>query len=400
VVEYITGRSLLVSYDIDVSLLWRALPGLLVEQFGLPLVLIGALGSVLWLLHRPRSWLLLAMIFLPAVLYAMTYDADFSTRDEIAHLEGHLLPALVVFALWIAQGASSAIRAALRVWARPRWVNGLAALLLVVALAVPLWGGESPTSDMRVQSQSIDLYWREVLSYPLEAEAALTGHWGDLTAFWYFQHGESLRPDLWGIYPPSASRIDDWLAESDRPIYLAGPVLDWNPELAARYDLTPWGILVRIARPGDPPVLPPMTARTETFGQQLQLEGYDSLTLEAGRHQVWLAWHTIAPVRRDLSISVRLHDPGGDLLVQKDGRLASLWYPEGTLPAGQPFLTAMELEVPKDLPPGTVVRIVVYDPETIQPLLTTAGSDVFELGPLLPGGHGSSAPGRALSGSG
>lgn len=382
VVEYITGRSFLMSYGIDLSLLWRPLPGLLVEQFGLPLVLIGALGLVVWLVRRPRSWLLLAALFVPAALYAMTYYAEYSTRDEIVHLEGFLLPALLVFALWIAQGASSAIRAALRVWPRPQWVNGLTALLLVLAFGVHLRGGEAPTSNMRVQSRSIDRYWSEVLSYPLEAEVALTGHWGDLTAFWYFQHGEGLRPDLWGIYPPSVSRIDEWLTESGRPIYLAGPVLDWNPQLATRYDLTPWGVLVRITRPGDPPALPPMTARSEVFGQQLQLEGYDSLSPEAGREQIWLAWQTIAPTRRDLSISVRLHSRGGPLLVQKDGRLASLWYPNGTLPAGQPFLTALELEVPEDLPPGMVVRIVVYDPGTMQPLLTTAGRDVFELGPL------------------
>ena len=70
------------------------------------------------------------------------------------------------------------------------------------------------------------------------------------------------------------------------------------------------------------------------------------------------------------------------MLLQKDGRLASLWYPDGIMPAEQPLLTVFDLELPDNLPPDTVVRIVVYDPKTIVPRLTSEGQDVFELGPL------------------
>lgn len=106
------------------------------------------------------------------------------------------------------------------------------------------------------------------------------------------------------------------------------------------------------------------------------------LSPAAERRQLWLAWHTTAPTPRDLFVSVRLHGPDGTLLLQKDGRLASLWFPETTMPAGQRLLTVFDLEIPDDLPPDAIVRIVVYDPETMQPLLTTTGKDVFEVGPL------------------
>lgn len=398
VVEYITGRSLLNNYDLKVNLLWESLPELLGQQFGWPLMLLGAIGMGVWLWRQPRSWLLLITLFLPAAAYAVTYDADFTERGEIAHLEGHLMPALLVFALWVAQGVNTLQQTSLLILKRVEQASllgaakdlskglsaALIALLLLLVLGLQLWDREIPTAADSQQSDSIRAYWTEVLTYPLEMEAALTGHWGDLTAFWYFQHGEGLRPDLWAIFPPNIPQIESWLNESARPLYLAGPLLDWSAELSQRYNLTPWGILVRIAPQDQPPTFPPMQVRSALFGDQLQLEGYDVVSLAPNRQQLWLTWHTIAPTSRDLSVSVRLHAPDGTMLHQHDGRLASLWYPDGTMPAQQPLLTVFDLELPDNLPPDTVVQIVVYDPQTILPLLTTEGQDLFELGPFQP----------------
>lgn len=219
-----------------------------------------------------------------------------------------------------------------------------------------------------------------MLAYPLEEEAALTGHWGDLTAFWYFQHAEGMRPDLWAIFPPNIPEIEAWINNSGRSLYLAGPLLDWSADLSERYNLTPWGILVRIAPLDDPPLFPAMIARSATFGEQLELKGYYTTSPATGREQLWLAWQTLTPTSRDLSVSVRLHAPDDTMLLQKDGRLASLWFPDGTMPAQQPLLSVFDLALPDDLPPDATVRIVVYDPQTIEPLLTSEGQDVVELG--------------------
>ena len=382
VVEYITGRSLLNNYDIQVSLLWTRLPELLLELFGLPLIMLAVIGMIRWLWRQPRSWLLLATLFLPAAAYAITYDARFAQRNEIAHLEGHLMPALLVLALWVAQGINSMIELLSRLMKRIPASEVLIFLLLLPTVGFQPWVQQVPTEQDANQSRSIRAYWTEVLAYPLESEAALTGHWGDLTAFWYFQHGEGLRPDLWAIFPPNMPQIESWLNESGRALYLAGPLLDWSAELSERYNLTPWGILVRIAPRDNPPTFPPMQARHALFGDQLQLEGYSTSVPAPGRQQLWLAWHTTAPTSRDLSVSVRLHAPDESMLLQKDGRLASLWYPDGIMPAEQPLLTVFDLKLPDNLPPDTVVRIVVYDPKTIVPRLTSEGQDVFELGAL------------------
>lgn len=52
--------------------------------------------------------------------------------------------------------------------------------------------------------------------------------------------------------------------------------------------------------------------------------------------------------------------------------------------AGQRLLTVFDIEPPDSLPPDAVVRIAVYDPHTLQPLLTSEGQDLLELGPLTP----------------
>ncbi len=380
--HYITGREFTESYEVKAGLLWTMLPGLLKEELGIPLVMLGATGAVLWCVRRLRSGVLLATLFVLSAAYATSYSSGFAARSEIVHLKGHLMPAFLVFALWIAQGVSSGIDALSRLLGRARLASGLVTLLLVLAFTIHVSGQEMPTSADRLQSQSIHRYWTEVLAYPLEEASAVIGHWGDLTPFWYFQHGEGIRPDLWAIFPPDVPQIDTWLTRSGRPAYLAGPLLDWNPDLAEKYNLTPWGVLVRVDPRDRQPSLPLMEMQSALFGDRLQLEGYNTLSPDTGRWQLWLAWRTVAPTRRDLSVSVRLHAPDGTQLLQKDGRLASLWYPEGTMPADQQLLTVFDLEPVDELPRGTVVRIVVYDPETMMPLLTGKGLDVFELGPL------------------
>jgi hypothetical protein len=383
--RYITGSDYIGRNSINVRLPFPMLSGLLRGQFGLVLAVLGVIGSVLWLVRRPRSWVLLSSLFLLSAFYALGYYAAFAARGEVVHLEGFLMPAFLVFSLWIARGINYGVSRASKLLRRElghaQMVTGLAMVLLVFALTGHLWANP-PTSLDRARSQSIDEYWTEVLSYPLEQDAAVTAHWGDLTAFWYFQNGEGKRSDLWTISPPNTPEIETWIAGSGKPVYLAGPLLDWSSDLDQRFNLTPWGALVRIDERNHLPPFPSLKARSELFGGQLQLEGYYVERPDTGRWRLGLAWRTVGFVSRDLSISVRLHAPSGALLVQKDGRLASLWYPEDTMPPEQSLLTIVDFDYGGRVLPNAVLRIVVYDPETMRPLLTSDGWDVYELGPL------------------
>ncbi|MBA3533705.1 MAG: DUF2723 domain-containing protein [Ardenticatenales bacterium] len=382
VLGYLTGRSFISGLTPEWWRLPEALPELLVADFGIAIALLGLLGTLFWLWQRPRSFLLLATLFLPSATYGITFVASIAAIGETLDPATYLLPALLVFSLWVAQGLDSLVAPLAAATRRAGVAEGAALALLLLALGSHHWGSELPVRADREKSLAIRRYWSEVLAYPLEPGAALTGHWGDLTAFWYFQHGEERRPDLWAIFPPDIEQIEQWLAKSGRPLYLAGPLLDWGPELAERYSLVPWGILVRIAPPEVPALFPPLTSRQVVFNDQLQLEGYRMEAPGPGQRQLWLAWHTTAPTSRDLSVSLRLHSADGSVLLQKDGRLASLWYPDGTLPAGLPLLTVFDLELPAELPAETVARIVVYDPATSQPLFSAAGDEVVELGPF------------------
>lgn len=382
VLAYLTGRSFVSGLRPDWALLPRALPPLLAADFGLPLSLLGALGALRWLWLRPRSFLLLATLFLPSATYGITFVATIAALGETLDPATYLLPTFLIFALWIGQGAAWGLAGLATVARRPRLVQGIGLLLLVPLLLSHPGATSDPVAADREKSVAIRRYWSEVLAYPLEPGAALTGHWGDLTAFWYFQHGEAQRPDLWALFPPDLEQMERWLDQSGRPLYLAGPLLDWSPELAQRYELTPWGILVRIAPRGEAVRFPPLHGQRVELGGQLDLLGYRSEGIGPQRQQLWLAWRTLAPTARDLSVSVRLHAPDGSVQLQKDGRLASLWYPEGTLPAGQPLLTVFDLDLPAGLPEGSVVRLVVYDPVTLEPLRDAEGAEVIEVGPV------------------
>ncbi len=382
VVHYILDRSYTGNLRVEWGLLPSRLPGVLLSEFGLVVGLLGAGGALLWAWRSPRTFLPLATLFLLSAVYGVRVLAALAGIEETLDPVTVLLPAMLVFALWAGRGVEGLVEGVSRLTRRPAIATGLGAVVLVLALGQQRAGAEVPTAADRVKSEDIRSYWTEVLAYPLEEGAALTGHWGDLTPFWYFQHGEGRRPDLRAIFPPDVQQMESWLAERERPLYLAGPLINWSPELVQRYSLTPWGILVRVAQPGTPVSFPPLQARPARFGGQLQLEGYQVEEIEPGRKQLWLAWRTVAPTSRDLSVSVRLHGPDGASLYQEDGRLASLWYPEGTMPPDQPLLTVFDLDVPGDLPSGVVGRIVVYDPATGQPLLTAEGQDVFELGPF------------------
>jgi hypothetical protein len=384
VLEYITGQSLLGSYGVEWGLLFTRLPALWLELFGAIWVFLGSVGSVVHARRNWRGWLLGAFLFVVAAGYAVTYDAEFQSRNQIAHLEGHLMAALLVFAFWVAQGTDGIFSLVVRRYALPNLVTAGLAIVATLTALLPWRTTELPTHAAQVQSNAIRAYWSEVLAYPLEEGAALTGHWGDLTAFWYFQNGEGRRPDLWAIFPPNLDQVEKWVEESRRPLYLAGPLLDWSPTLSERYDLTPWGILVRIAPKEEPPILPQMTPRLVQFGDQLQLLGYRAETSHTGKLQLWLSWKTLTSTSRDWSVSLRIHSSDGNLLLQEDGRLASLWYPDGTLPPHKDILTVFDVDLPPSLPPDTVAQLVVYDPATVAPLVTPEGHQVVELGVIAP----------------
>ncbi|MCP4409684.1 MAG: hypothetical protein GY807_18445, partial [Gammaproteobacteria bacterium] len=116
--------------------------------------------------------------------------------------------------------------------------------------------------------------WGTTLNHPLELGAGMLAHWGDLTPFWYMQHAEGYRPDLRGIYPPDENIVINWFERGNPDMYIAGPLQGWAAGIEERYQLVPWGRLVRIApRHVDPrSLLPDLPQVVETtFSDTLHL---------------------------------------------------------------------------------------------------------------------------------
>lgn len=85
-----------------ISAWWRLpaeLPGLLGANFGWLTGLIGTVGALTWLRQQPHSFVLL-----PAAADAVTFVAGIAALGEVVEPEPYLLPAMLVFALWVGWG--------------------------------------------------------------------------------------------------------------------------------------------------------------------------------------------------------------------------------------------------------------------------------------------------------
>jgi hypothetical protein len=200
-------------------------------------------------------------------------------------------------------------------------------------------------------------YWTDVLAHPMEPGAGMLAHWGDLTAFWYLQHVEGLRPDLYGLYPPTEATVAEWLA-AGRALYIAGPLQDWAPGVEARYRLLPWGRLVRLApHDADPlallPAMPGVPGEV-LFGDRIRLlkASYDTQTHSGGILPATLAWQTAGSLPADALVSLRLVADDGTIMAQFDDALVSGWLPADSLPSGQVLLSFHRFKLPAGTLPG------------------------------------------------
>lgn len=242
--------------------------------------------------------------------------------------------------------------------------------------------------------------WADALAHPLTSGAAVLAHWGDLTSFWYMQHAEGRRPDLRGLYPPTEEIVASYLAKGG-DLYIAGPLQGWAVGIEDRYQLLPWGRLVRIApKEVDPqsllPVLPyPGEA---TFDGKLRLLGADFApqAVDGQPYGVTLTWQTLAELPPETTISLRLSQ-GDVIAAQWDDTLLSGWFPRPDLPSGQYLLSYVPIPIPPGTLPGQYrLQLVAYTSYK-HPWPLANGTMLFDLGGvelILPpvGTHPAAAP--------
>ncbi|MBN1221518.1 MAG: DUF2723 domain-containing protein [Anaerolineae bacterium] len=363
-----------------------------------PLVLgLSGIGGLALALLRPRIFWPLFLIYIVPIPFVLTYDQG--------EQSAFLLPSFLMLAIFLggiiiliqhlltASLPSLIPSAWLKTNFRPssltaRLIPPLLFLALVPLLFLPQIRYNFNWLE-RKWDWAIYNEWSDALNHPLDPNATLLAHWGDLTSFWYLQHAENRRPDLGGLYPPTEEIVADYFARGGESLFIAGPLQGWATGIEQRYQLIPWGRLVRLApRQVSPetllPDLPQQVEITfspvETGAPQLRLIGLDHQTRAIGGsdYGVTLTWQALADLPPETTVSLRL-SRGNSIITQLDDTLLSGWFPRDTLPAGQHVLSYAPLPVPLGTLPGNYrLQLVVYTHEK-QPWTTSEGSIVLDL---------------------
>jgi hypothetical protein len=136
------------------------------------------------------------------------------------------------------------------------------------------------------------------------------------------------------------------------------------------YRIETWELLSTGTRFGLPAINTPVG---ETFGGALRLEAAN-VSAQEGRVYIALRWALVAAMDVDYKASLRLVAADGSLVAQKDRFLRHNWHQGTHL---WPPETVNEYYVLPRVSPGEYeVRTVVYDPDTLAPLVTDAGAEV------------------------
>lgn len=337
-------------------------------------ILISALAGIIMSARKRQNllmWSLFALVTFSVVAFQYVYTALSNISDWEPYFAKFFLPGfifIIVYAAWGIDAIQHAIRSLLlSAQARPSIASTLSALVILALMLATVNDLLSRHSDELIgQSNALEAKWRMVQLFPPEPGAALMGHWGDLTPLWYFQNAEAWRRDVIAIFPPTDNQANSWIA-AGKPLYLAGALLGWAPDIAKDHRLTPWGALVRVTLKSDIPQSPLSHSTVVTFGDKsplLRLLAYDlsSDQLRSGEAtNVALYWQTLAelPVEEyvvGLSLDNSIDEP-----FTQSFPLTVSWLPDGRLVVDQRALGVYKFTIPLALRQGTYrLRVAIY----------------------------------------
>jgi hypothetical protein len=368
---------------------WGLVPGQLItlywpivqDDFTLWGAALGVVGAVYYAVWQPRRFWPLFLMYAILIPFVLTYGQG--------EQSAFLLPSSLISAIFCGAAVAGGIRLVSEIMDWRYNVEQLApnlrspisdflvklipALMILVLIVAVIW---LPVQQARTNidwltdkwDDSAYQYWTDVLAHPMGSGAGMLAHWGDLTTFWYLQHVEEIRPDLYGLFPPGEEVVLEWLG-AGHELYIAGPLQGWTTGAESRYQLLPWGRVVRLALfdADSLALLPslPNAPDDALYGDRIRLlkVGAEDRVPSGGTLPVTLAWQTTGSLPVDTHVSLRLVGDDGAIAAQTDEVLVSGWLPADSLPPGQVLLSWHCFKLPTGMLPGKYrLQLAVFQP--------------------------------------
>ncbi|MCS6825766.1 MAG: DUF2723 domain-containing protein [Caldilinea sp.] len=324
---------------------------------------VGALLSLLGLLvlHNPKqrpAWALILSVLVVNLLFALYY--------RVGDPEVFWLPVYLCAALFAAGGLAWMQRALPTPWRC--WIAPAAIVLLLAGLG--RGAAVNRADDWAAHDYAVDM---AKVAFP--SGSRVIGLEGEMTALRYMQEAERLGLAATPIVanPPAERRavLQKEMANG-APVYLTREL----EGVAEQYSFTGEGPLVRVWPRGEVEEHSPATSISlSLLDGRLQIEGYDLQRLEwAGGPmlRVTLYWRPLAPVDRDLKVSLRIVDVAGTPLAGKDGAPAVVdAHPLRRVAGTRSWPPGVQVrdvhEVPWPLHPAEAQALIIfYDAETLR----------------------------------
>jgi len=185
---------------------------LLVEQFGLPGIILGVFGAVQSKFPRPALRRLLVWIAAAYSAFAVLYQ----TGDSMVYL----LPAYLAWAVWLALGVDLLLDWRWKQYPAGKWLTAAAALFLLVRLPLTAAQVKLPTPSEAA------VFAENVLKTAPQGAILVTTNDTDTFPLWYHHFGLKERPDLHILVHPLGQF--NWYRETLMHLYpdLTFPPLD------------------------------------------------------------------------------------------------------------------------------------------------------------------------------
>lgn len=329
-----------------------------VRQTGWIGVLLSLLGVMA--LRNPQerpAWVLILSVLVVNLVFAVNY--------RVGDPEVFGLPVFICAALFAGGGLAWMRRSLPAQWRS--WV-----LFGVVVLLLLGPGRGAPVN--RSQDWAVHDYAVDMAKVAFPPGSRVIGLEGEMTALRYMQEAERLGLAATPIVanPPVERRqVLEREMANGAAVYLTSEL----EGIAEQYSFTGEGPLVRVWPRGQVEERSPATSTSlSLLDGRLLIEGYDVQRLEwAGGPvlRVVLYWRPLAPVERDLKVSLRIVDAAGQPLSGRDGSPAVVdAYPLRQVAGTRTWLPTVQVRDVHEVPlpaewSGALALLIFYDAETL-----------------------------------